>query len=75
MVHFQVGDHVRWVQSVVRPEFKNPSGIVKMVIPNDNELFAQYDVEFDFGICTLYSSHLELEEKSQRSNNSSLPAA
>jgi len=66
MPQFNVGDSVRWVRALSYPEYKNSVGIVQAVIPNDNNLpgFTMYDVEFQFGLATLYGTQLEAEKGS-----------
>ena len=61
---FKVGDKVRWVRAVASPEKKNAVGVIITVIPNDANLeefaiYAIYDIEFSFGIATLYGTPID----------------
>ncbi|HYR89421.1 MAG TPA: hypothetical protein VE422_35425 [Terriglobia bacterium] len=57
---FNVGDRVEWVRAIPSPELKDIAGIVMAVIPNDQDLddFYMYDIQFDFGLYTLYGTQL-----------------
>ena len=63
MPSFTIGDHVRWVRGAVSSEQKNAIGVVLEVMPDDANLeaFTIYDIEFRFGIYTLYGSQIEAE--------------
>jgi len=60
---FKIGDHVRWIRGAASSQQKNAIGIVVEVMPdNENrEAFTTYDIEFQFGIYTLYGSQIEAE--------------
>jgi hypothetical protein len=64
MPSFKVGDRVRWVRAAFSSEQHNALGTVVDVTPNDDanlEAFTIYDIEFEFGIFTLYGSQIEAE--------------
>ena len=64
MPSFKVGDRVRWVRAAISSEHKNAVGTAIDVMSNDDtnlEAFTIYDIEFQFGMFTLYGSQIEAE--------------
>jgi len=62
-LHFQIGDRVRWVRALKDLSKVHIPGVVLSVIPSDFglEAFTMYDVQFDFGPCTVYGTQIEPE--------------
>jgi hypothetical protein len=61
---FTIGERVRWVRAVSGPEYRNVIGMVVAVIPDDrnSRQFSMYDVQFSFGLRTLYGTQIEAVE-------------
>jgi hypothetical protein len=62
MGDLKVGDDVRWVHGVSLPEHKNAVGTITAVIPDDASApqLTMYDVNFSFGLMTLYGTQIEI---------------
>ena len=58
---FDSGQKVRWVRAVSVPEYRSVVGMVVTVIPDDRHSreFSMYDVQFPFGMRTLYGTQIE----------------
>jgi hypothetical protein len=63
MPSFKVDDRVRWVRAVSSPETKDAIGLVTFVMPNDKgaDDSTMYDIEFPFGMSTLYGTQIDPE--------------
>ena len=61
MAQYKVGDHVQWTRAVSQPRFKNAKGLVTAVLDNDTQVddLTLYDVQFEFGLFTLYGTQLD----------------
>jgi hypothetical protein len=60
-----IGTSVLWVRACSDPKNKNAIGTILSVHPSDSgdDMFAEYDVQFDFGIRTLYGTQVEVANK------------
>jgi hypothetical protein len=63
MSSFNLEDKVRWVRAVWSPGNKGAVGTFLNVILSDTDIedFTMYDIEFKFGIFTLYGTQIEPE--------------
>ena len=61
MARFKTGDKVRRAEPFSSLEYKNAVGAVALVIPSDTDVpeLTIYDIEFLFGIRTLYGDQIE----------------
>jgi hypothetical protein len=58
---FKIGDHVRWVHATPDAMKRNAIGRIVAIVASDtnSEDFALYDIQFAFGIMTLYRTQFE----------------
>lgn len=63
-----VGDKVRWVRAVLGSQYSNAVGVVVLVIPDDRHSreFSMYEVQFSFGLRTLYGTQIEAADANPR---------
>jgi hypothetical protein len=61
---YKVGAKVRWKKTSFDATIQNATGVILHVLPSDVDVeeFTMYDVEFDFGIYTLYAIQLLPEQ-------------
>ena len=61
MALYKVGDYVCWTRAVSQPSFKNATGQVATILDNDTQVedLTLYDVQFEFGLFTLYGTQLD----------------
>jgi hypothetical protein len=59
----KVGDQVRWRHAVPDSTAKDALGVITAVIPNETGVddFTLYEIQFDFGVFTLYGAQIEHE--------------
>ena len=60
MAEFRKGDRVRWCRVDSDPSETEAQGTIVAVITSDADRpeFTMYDVEFDFGVVTLYGTQI-----------------
>jgi len=57
---FKIGDRVAWNRAVSEEQFQGAIGVILAIVPGNSDAFALFDVEFDFGLFTLYGTQIDV---------------